>query len=48
MKINNPFLFLVTILQLFAALYYWKKGNIPLGFIQFFVSLANFAMLQIK
>jgi len=48
MKINNPFLLLIIILQGMAAIYYWKNSQIELGFVNMFVAFANIALMQIK
>lgn len=48
MKVNNPFLLGIIFLQLLATIYFWKKGQIALSCCQFFVALANCALMQIK
>ena len=48
MKINNPFLLIIIVLQFFSTIYFWKKGYIALGFCQFFVAFANISLMQIK
>jgi len=44
----NWFIVLIGVLQVISALYFWMNKSYPLGFVQFFIGLANFAMVFVK
>ena len=46
--VNNPFLFIVAILQFLASIYYWFTEKYMFGYLMLLYGLSNIVLLLMK